>query len=138
MNHFHMEWYRKEEEKREKRREENEIDLLNHQFSRLIEQLSGSVSHEKYEEEAMIYSRELVQSSIWRLGYRNNFVNPNVLTLQAGWIALLLKGEEGTGVILREETVKREFANLLHRMRYVHQQAYMNMIHRYPDIQTYL
>ncbi|WP_442638031.1 hypothetical protein [Rossellomorea marisflavi] len=138
MHPFHMDWFLKEEEKRENLRKSNEISLLNQQLSRLIKRLSGFVSLEDYEEEAMEFSRQLVQSSIWSLGYRNNFENPRVLSLQAGWITLVLKREENTDTIPCSREIAREFSQVLHRMRFVSQSAYMDSLNHYPEVRTYL
>lgn len=138
MHPFHMDWFLKEEEKREKMRKSNEISLLNQQLATLIQRLSGFVSLEDYEEEAMTFSRQLVQSSIWSLGYRNNFENPKVLSLQAGWIVLVLKKEEKSGVIPCRREIARELSQLLHRMRFASQSAYMDSLNEYPDMRTYL
>lgn len=93
MNHFAIEWFKKEEEKQAERRNKNETHLINQQLSHLISRLQGDVEPEKYEEQESFYTRHLVRSSIWYLCYANNFENPFVMFVQCSWIQLVLDTE---------------------------------------------
>lgn len=138
MHPYHMEWYMKEEQKRKDRQKENQIELLNQQFFRLIEKLSYQLDRKKYEKEEAVYNRQLVQCSIWRIGYRNNFINPKVLTLQAGWLFHILQEEKGLGTIENEVYLTREVASLIYRIRNIDLSAYQELHQKHPEIRSIL
>lgn len=133
MHPYHVQWWKKEEEKREQSRNESEIETLNRQFSNLIRKLEHKLDKSKYRDEENRVNRQLVSCSIWKLGYRNNFINPHVLALQAEWLLLILKKEEGEGTIENEQHFKRELSNLIHRIRHVEMSVYSNFIRNHPD-----
>lgn len=138
MHPYHMQWFMDEERKRKEQHQENDIDRLNREFSNLIQKLSYQVERKKYAKEEMLYNRQLVSSSIWQLGYRNNFINPKVLTLQAGWLLHILKEEKGLGTIDNENYLEREISNLIHRIRNVDMQAYQEVHRKYPEARSIL
>lgn len=138
MHPYHVDWYMREEKKKKERFQEGQIEMLNLQFSRLIEKLSYQLDREKYEEEEAVYNRQLVHCSIWRIGYRNNFINPKVLTLQAGWLFYILEKEKGLGTIENEVYLTREVAGLIHRIRNVDLSAYQELHRKHPEIRSIL
>lgn len=138
MHPFHVDWYMNEEKKREERQQEGQIERLNQQFTRLIGKLSHQLDRQKYEKEEGVYNRQLVSCSIWQLGYRNNFINPKVLTLQAGWLVHILEEEKGLGTIKYEDYIKREVLNLIHQIRNVDMSAYQELHRKYPKLRSIL
>ena len=138
MHPYHVDWFMKEEEKRRNMHKENEIEMLNRQFSNLIEKLSYQVDRALYRNEEMQFSRKLVSSSIWRLCYRNNLINPKVLTLQAGWLLYILKQERGVDTLKNYNHVEKETAQLIMRMRHVDYHAFEAVIREYPEVRSIL
>lgn len=138
MHPYHVDWFMKEEEKRKGMQRENEIEMLNRQFSNLIEKLSYKVDRGNYANEERQFSRQLVSSSIWRLGYRNNFINPKVLTLQAGWLLYILKEERGLETLGNYNHVERETSQLIMRVRNVDFQAFEAILREYPTVRSIL
>lgn len=138
MHPYHMDWFMKEEEKRNNMQKENEIERLNRQFSNLIEKLSFQVDRALYQNEEMQFSRKLVSSSIWRLSYRNNFIDPKVLTLQAGWLLFILKQERGGDNLKNYTHVERETAGLILRIRHLDMRAFDAVIREYPEVRSIL
>lgn len=136
MHPYHVDWFMKEERKREERQQESQVEQLNQRFANLIGKLSYQVDREKYEKEEGAYNRQLVSCSIWRLGYRNNFISPKVLTLQAGWLAHILDEEKGLGTIKNEVYFQREVSNLIQRIRHVNMSAYQELYHNYPKVRS--
>ena len=138
MHPYHIDWFMREEEKRRGMQKENEIEMLNRQLSNLIEKLSYQVDRDNYKSEEMQFSRKLVSSSIWRLGYRNNFIDPNVLTLQAGWLLYILKQERGLDTLKNYNYVEKETASLILRIRHVDMNAFDAVIRKYPYVRSIL
>lgn len=128
----------KEEARRKDMQQEHDIERLNHEFSRLIERLSYQVERANYLYDEMEFNRQLVSCSIWRLGYRNNFINRNVLTLQAGWLLVILKAERGLDTLKNYTHVEREVAHLIMRIRHVDMRAYEAVFRNYPEVQSIL
>lgn len=138
MHPYHMDWFMKEEEKRNNMRKENEIELLNLQFKRLIEPLAYTLDKTKYRQEEQSFNRQLVSCTIWNLGYRNNYINSDVLVLQAEWLLLVLEKEAGLGTIKHEVQLKRELGSLIHRIRNVDIGAYQKLLQKQPDVRNIL
>lgn len=97
MNHFAMDWYMKEEQKRKERLIKNQTYLLNQELARVILKLSSHVNESDYDDVIDDYNRELVRASVWKLCYLNNFENPLVIGVQLAFIALIIEREDKKG-----------------------------------------
>lgn len=138
MHPYHVNWFMKEEEKRKNMHKENDIEMLNRQFSQLIEKLSHKVDRGSYANEERKFNRHLVSSSIWQLCYRNNLINPKVLTLQAGWLLYILKEERGLETVGNYNQIEKEISQLIMRVRNVDFQAFNEILRKYPSVHTIL
>ena len=138
MHQYHLDWHMNEEKKRKERQQEGEIERLNQQLSNLIKKLSFKLDRQKYTKEEGVYNRQLVSCTIWQLGYRNNFINPKVLTLQAGWLFHILEEEKGLGIIENEDYLRREVSHLIHQIRIVDMSAYQELHQKHPKLRTIL
>lgn len=89
----HLEWYMKNEKRKEIARDKNEIGLINRQLQQALMKLGSVIDKEKYQDETMEINRHLVQSSIWELNYRNNYESERVALLQGLFISYILNKE---------------------------------------------
>lgn len=137
MNHFEMDWYMKEEQKREERLIKNQTHLLNQELARVILKLSSNVNESDYEDVIDEYNRELVQSSVWRLGYLNNFENPLVIGIQLAFIALIIEREDEKGNGTHEEWgyVTFNLERMMTRFRHHDMHAFQQSLHLFPHLQ---
>lgn len=137
MNHFAMDWWMKEEEKRKNRQTANQVHLINNQLSNAIMRLSADVKKEEYREFESEYNRHLVQSGIWYLRYANNFENPLVMGVQVAWIAFIFEQEESKGNLNNLRYTEHEFRRLLNQVKMQDYQAFHQTLHLFPHLQSW-
>lgn len=137
-NHFAMQWWMKEEEKRKNRQHSNQTHLINNQLSNAIMRLSADVDRADYEAFEHEYNRHLVQSGIWYLRYANNFEDPRVMGVQAAWIALIFEEEEKRGKIQDLRYTEYEFRRTLSQARMHDNSAIQEAIRRFPHLRKFL
>lgn len=136
MNTFHMNWWKEQEEEREKQHLNQAVERLNREFSRIIETLSVKLDKTKYRGKESEFNRHLVSCSIWSIGYLNNLHNPRVIALQAEWLYYLFQEEAGTGKIQGEDRLKKEIHALIRRLHHVDARSYQILHQNSPDIHS--
>ncbi|WCK57402.1 hypothetical protein PP175_25380 (plasmid) [Aneurinibacillus sp. Ricciae_BoGa-3] len=107
-----FDWYQEQEKQREDSMKANAISLINRDLQRVLHRVEQHINREDYEKEAQQVNRHLVQSSIWRLGYRNNMENENVALEQALFIQQVLLKEE----LPNKHDLQQEVDTLMRRL----------------------
>lgn len=92
MNPF--DWYQNEQQKRQDRRNANDVSLINRNLQQLLYRIEDKIDKEKYKEAVYRASHHLERCSIWRITYLNNMENAQVALAQGLFIAYILENED--------------------------------------------
>lgn len=113
-NYFAVNWYEKQKSRREESIRNQDTSDINRQLNNILQQIESKIEKERFQLQEQSVQRHLVQSSIWQLGYRNNFENPQVAIEQAVLIYLVVLATESIpDYRLREvEGIMRRFGNI--------------------------
>lgn len=114
MDNFHaINWYEKQKAKQKESHRKHDITLINRQLNNILQHIEHEIEKDRFQVQERAMNRHLVQSSIWRMGYANNFENTDVAIEQAVFIYLLVSATESIpDYRLKEvEGIMRRFGN---------------------------